>query len=84
MDTIRGLVERFGGGAALARKLAGCTGETLSDDAVLAWVKRGRIPAHWHQPLLELARADELPLTAEGLIELATTRPAKTANAKAA
>ena len=74
MDTIRSLVDRFGGGASLARKLADFVDEPVSEEAIYKWVKRERIASRWHLPLLKLARAERVPLSAEGLIELATPR----------
>lgn len=74
METIRSLVQQFGGQTSLARKLAGVVGEPVSQDAIYMWCKRQRISSRWHRPLLALARAEKVPLTAESLIELATPR----------
>ena len=44
------VIERFGGQSALARMLS------RSQSTVQHWAKTGRIPAQWHERLLDLAR----------------------------
>ncbi len=63
MATIERVIGMFGGGAALARKLGMKHGSR-----VIHWKERGLIPAHWQRPILDLARLEGLPLTAEDVI----------------
>ena len=50
------VIERFGGQSALARLLS------RSQSTVQHWAKTGRIPAQWHEPLLDLAREKGIAL----------------------
>lgn len=59
---IKNIVNRFGGQTALARKIG--KGQTT----VSHWVKTGIVPAKWQPILLELARDEGIPLSAEDFI----------------
>ena len=50
------VIERFGGQSALARLLS------RSQSTVQHWAKTGRIPAQWHERLLDLAREKGIAL----------------------
>ncbi len=57
------IIERFGGQSALA----GLLGRRQS--TIQHWVKTGRIPAQWHQPLMELAKTRGINLEPKDFVD---------------
>jgi myo-inositol-1-phosphate synthase len=62
------VIRRFGGQSALAQLLG------RRQSTVEHWAAAGRIPAQWHQPLLELARQRGIVLEARDFMEASTHR----------
>ncbi len=56
------IIDRFGGQSALA----GLLGRRQS--TIQHWVKTGRVPAQWHQPLMDLAREKGIILEAKDFV----------------
>lgn len=59
------VVKKFGGQTALSQKIG------VNQSAIAYWVKRGTIPAKWHEKLLTLAASGDIPLSP---IELISSR----------
>ncbi len=76
MEPARYVIAKFGGIRPLARKLGPFMAhrDTIEPSTIERWQRgkprgtNGLIPAHYHAPLLELARAEGVPLSAEELI----------------
>ena len=56
MTPSKRIIDRFGGQSALANLLG------KRQSTVQHWAKTGRIPAQWHEELLELARKNGITL----------------------
>ena len=66
MDTAKQIIDRFGGQSSLA----GLLGKRQS--TVQHWAKTGRIPAQWHERLLELARERGVGLEPKDFVSMDT------------
>lgn len=74
------VIYRFGSRAAVARALNEIprprvrigrrtnTRQQVQPQTIRKWVKAGRIPAHWHEPLLRAAREFAVALDPDDLI----------------
>jgi hypothetical protein len=56
------IINRFGGQSSLAILLG------RRQSTVQHWVKTGRIPSQWHEPLLRLAREEGIALEAKDFV----------------
>ena len=66
-NSAKQIIDRFGGQSALATLLG------KRQSTVQHWAKTGRIPAQWHDRLLELARGQGIGLEATDFVSPATT-----------
>ena len=66
-NSAKQIIDRFGGQSALATLLG------KRQSTVQHWAKTGRIPAQWHERLLELARQQGIGLEATDFVSPATT-----------
>lgn len=62
MNSAQRVVSRFGGQSALAKLLG------KRQSTVQHWVKAGRVPSKWQQPLLCLAKENEIDLSADDFL----------------
>ena len=63
MDPAQRVVSKFGGQSALAKLL------DKRQSTVQHWVKVGRVPAKWQQPLLALAKEHQIDLSVDDFLE---------------
>lgn len=69
MDAARRVAKRFGGQTALANALG------THQSTVSYWVKQGRIPAKWHQEILDAAAEHQISLGPGDLVSAAPVHP---------